>query len=172
MLCRRCLLELLATRRGSGRHTVPSARMTRSWSGDLAGARKVSLELLSPARGATDARGPTRRTELFRAFMKTGANGARLQLKLRALVSGDDGMSIPPPSAARHRPAVARAGARDRRPRPVDCYLETADQANVGFYERHGFVVENSSLQLVPDGPAHVAMRRRSRQMTRSDRRQ
>ena len=28
----------------------------------------------------------------------------------------------------------------------VDCYLETADRANVDFYERHGFVVETSSL--------------------------
>jgi hypothetical protein len=45
----------------------------------------------------------------------------------------------------------------------VDCYLETADRANIDFYKRRGFVVETSSLQLVPDGPAHVAMRRRSR---------
>jgi hypothetical protein len=52
----------------------------------------------------------------------------------------------------------------------VDRYLETADRANVDFYKRHGFVVETSSLQLVPDGPAHVAMRRRSRPMTKSDR--
>ena len=52
----------------------------------------------------------------------------------------------------------------------VDCYLETADRANVDFYKRHGFDVENSSLQLVPDGPAQVAMRRRSRLITKSDR--
>jgi predicted GNAT family N-acyltransferase len=52
----------------------------------------------------------------------------------------------------------------------VDCYLETADRANVDFYERHGFVVETSSLQVVPDGPPHVAMRRRSLLMTKSDR--
>ena len=52
----------------------------------------------------------------------------------------------------------------------VDCYLETVDRANIDFYKRHGFVVETSSLQLVPDGPAHVAMRRRSRLTTESDR--
>jgi hypothetical protein len=54
----------------------------------------------------------------------------------------------------------------------VDCYLETADRANVDFYERHGFVVEDSSLRMVPDGPAHVAMRRRSRLMRESDRKE
>jgi hypothetical protein len=43
----------------------------------------------------------------------------------------------------------------------VDCYLETADPRNVEFYARHGFVVENAALQLVPKGPAHVSMRRR-----------
>jgi predicted GNAT family N-acyltransferase len=43
----------------------------------------------------------------------------------------------------------------------VDCYLETADPANVEYYARHGFVVENRSLELVPDGPAHISMRRR-----------
>jgi catechol 2,3-dioxygenase-like lactoylglutathione lyase family enzyme len=34
----------------------------------------------------------------------------------------------------------------------------------VDFYKRHGFVVETSSLQLVPDGSAHVAMRRSRRE--------
>jgi hypothetical protein len=52
----------------------------------------------------------------------------------------------------------------------VDRYLETADRANVDFYKRHGFVVETSSVQRVPDGRARVAMRRRSRPMTKSDR--
>jgi ribosomal protein S18 acetylase RimI-like enzyme len=43
----------------------------------------------------------------------------------------------------------------------VDCYLETADPRNVGYYARHGSVVENEALQLVPNGPAQIAMRRR-----------
>ena len=43
----------------------------------------------------------------------------------------------------------------------VDCYLETAEPRNAEYYARHGFVVENPALQVVSDGPAHIAMRRR-----------
>jgi len=43
----------------------------------------------------------------------------------------------------------------------VDCYLETAKAENAQYYARHGFVVENSAMQVVPNGPAHIAMRRR-----------
>jgi ribosomal protein S18 acetylase RimI-like enzyme len=107
----------------------------------------------------------------FRAFMKTGANGARLHptyphwfletmgVDPAAQRKGLGGQLLEP---------VLEIADRDR----VDCYLETADRANVDFYKRHGFVVENSSLQLVPDGPAHVAMRRRSRQITKSNRKE
>jgi len=38
------------------------------------------------------------------------------------------------------------------------------------YYARHGFVVENPAMQVVPNGPTHVAMRRRSRQIGKSDR--
>ena len=43
-----------------------------------------------------------------------------------------------------------------------DCYLETSEHANVPFYERFGFTVTAPDLRLVPNGPSHVAMRRRS----------
>jgi GNAT superfamily N-acetyltransferase len=105
----------------------------------------------------------------FRAFMKTGANGARLHPTYPHWFLETMGVD----------PAAQRNGIGGQLLEPVfqiadrgqvDCCLETADRANVDFYERHGFVVENSSLQLVPDGPAHVAMRRRQRQITKSDR--
>jgi GNAT superfamily N-acetyltransferase len=105
----------------------------------------------------------------FRAFMKTGANGARLHPAYPHWYLEAMGVD----------PAAQRKGIGGRLLEPVleiadrarvDCYLETADRANVDFYKRHGFVVETSSLQLVPDGPAHVAMRRRSRLITKSDR--
>jgi ribosomal protein S18 acetylase RimI-like enzyme len=96
----------------------------------------------------------------FRAFMKTGANGARLHPAYPHWYLETMGVD----------PAAQRTGLGGRLLEPVleiadrdrvDCYLETADQANVDYYARHGFVVENRSLQVVPDGPAHVAMRRR-----------
>jgi ribosomal protein S18 acetylase RimI-like enzyme len=105
----------------------------------------------------------------FRAFMKTGANGARLHPAYPHWYLETMGVD---PDAQRKGigrqllEPVHEIADRDG----VDCYLETADRANVNFYERHGFVVENSSLQLVPDGPAHVALRRRPRQITKSDR--
>ena len=52
-------------------------------------------------------------------------------------------------------PVLARA---DREGLP--CYLETARQENVGFYERLGFRVEHEALPLVPGGPTHWALRR------------
>jgi predicted N-acetyltransferase YhbS len=39
-------------------------------------------------------------------------------------------------------------------------HLETADRANVADYERFGFSVMDDTLELVPGGPTHVAMRR------------
>jgi ribosomal protein S18 acetylase RimI-like enzyme len=97
----------------------------------------------------------------FRAFMKTGANGARLHPADRHWYLETMGVD---PALQRHglggrllEPVLAIAD-RDQ----VDCYLETADPSNAEYYARHGFVVENPALQLVPDGPAHVAMRRRS----------
>lgn len=42
------------------------------------------------------------------------------------------------------------------------CYLETADPANVAFYERLGFKLVRKH-QLLPDGPAHYAMERNFR---------
>ena len=104
----------------------------------------------------------------FRAFMKTGANGARLHPTYPHWYLETMGVD----------PAAQRKGIGGQLLEPVleiadsdgvDCYLETADPANVDFYERHGFVVETSSLQVVPDGPAHVAMRRPSRRGSKSD---
>jgi predicted GNAT family N-acyltransferase len=43
----------------------------------------------------------------------------------------------------------------------VDCYLETARPVNADYYSRHGFTLENPALEVVPDGPPHIAMRRR-----------
>lgn len=42
----------------------------------------------------------------------------------------------------------------------IPVYLETADRANVAYYERFGFTVTDQALELVPGGPTHVAMRR------------
>ncbi len=39
-------------------------------------------------------------------------------------------------------------------------HLETANRANVAYYERFGFTVLDDTLELVPGGPTHVAMRR------------
>jgi ribosomal protein S18 acetylase RimI-like enzyme len=52
-------------------------------------------------------------------------------------------------------PVLARAD-RDR----VACRLETADPANVAYYERFGFEVADPALALVPGGPTHVSMHR------------
>lgn len=53
------------------------------------------------------------------------------------------------------RPVVARADEQG-----VACFLETSDRANVAYYEQFGFSVVDDRLQLIPDGPAHVSMRR------------
>lgn len=39
-------------------------------------------------------------------------------------------------------------------------YLETADRADIAYYQRFGFIVIDDALELVPGGPSHVAMRR------------
>src|SRR4029453_15301150 len=95
----------------------------------------------------------------FRAFMQTGANGARLHPPDPHWYLETMGVD----------PTVQRQGSAGRLVRPVleiadrdrvDCYLETAEPRNADYYARHGFVVENPALQRVPDGPAHIAMRR------------
>ena len=40
------------------------------------------------------------------------------------------------------------------------CYLTTARQENLGFYERFGFAVADGALPLVPGAPTHWGMRR------------
>lgn len=96
----------------------------------------------------------------FRRFMQTGANGARLHPDDPHWFLESMGVD----------PAVQRQGVGGRLLEPVlkiadrdriDCYLETADPRNAAYYARHGFEVENDALQLVADGPPHVAMRRR-----------
>jgi ribosomal protein S18 acetylase RimI-like enzyme len=52
------------------------------------------------------------------------------------------------------QPVLARA---DRE--GLLCYLETADPANLGFYERFGFEFDRRH-QLIPDGPPHYSMLR------------
>jgi ribosomal protein S18 acetylase RimI-like enzyme len=44
----------------------------------------------------------------------------------------------------------------------VPCHLETADPANLGFYERLGFELDRRH-QLIPNGPPHYSMRRQPR---------
>jgi len=52
-------------------------------------------------------------------------------------------------------PILERAD-RDR----ISCYLETADPANVDFYQRFGFQVVDPALDVIPGGPTLVTMRR------------
>ena len=96
----------------------------------------------------------------FRAFMKTGANGARLHPGYPHWYLETMGVD----------PSVQRKGLGGRLLEPVlqiadrdrvDCYLETARPENAEYYARHGFAVESDALQMVPDGPPFVAMRRR-----------
>jgi ribosomal protein S18 acetylase RimI-like enzyme len=95
----------------------------------------------------------------FRRFMQTGANGARLHPDDQHWYLEAMGVD----------PALQRQGVGRRLLEPVleiadrdriDCYLETADPRNAAYYARHGFEVQNEALQLVPDGPPAVAMRR------------
>jgi GNAT superfamily N-acetyltransferase len=98
----------------------------------------------------------------FRAFMQTGANGARLHPTYPHWYLETMGVE----------PSVQRRGLGGRLLEPVlevadrdqvDCYLETARPENADYYARHGFIIENRALQVVPNGPAHIAMRRRPR---------
>ena len=92
--------------------------------------------------------------------MRTGASGARLHPDDRHWYLVSMGVD----------PALQRQGVGGRLLEPVlemadrdriDCYLETADPRNAAYYARHAFQVESDALQVVPDGPPHVAMRRR-----------
>ena len=100
----------------------------------------------------------------FRRFMQTGANGARFHPEYPHWYLESMGVD----------PALQRQGVGGRLLEPVleivdrdriDCYLETADPRNAAYYARHGFEVENDALQLIPDGPPFVAMRRRARRV-------
>jgi ribosomal protein S18 acetylase RimI-like enzyme len=97
----------------------------------------------------------------FWAFMQTGTNGARLHPPDRHWYLETMGVD----------PNVQRQGLGGRLLKPVleiadrdqvDCYLETAEPRNADYYARHGFVVENPALQIVPNGPPHIAMRRKA----------
>jgi GNAT superfamily N-acetyltransferase len=105
----------------------------------------------------------------FRAFMKTGSNGARLHPSYSHWYLETMGVD----------PSVQRRGLGGRLLEPVleiadrdgvDCYLETANPENAEYYARHGFIVVDPALQLVPDGPTHIAMRRRPVARPRADR--
>jgi GNAT superfamily N-acetyltransferase len=96
----------------------------------------------------------------FPTFIRTGMSAARLHPSGRHWYLETMGVT---PFAQRQGigsrliAPVLELADRDR----VDCYLETADPANVPFYERHGFEVVDQAVRLLPEGPAHVAMRRR-----------
>ena len=53
------------------------------------------------------------------------------------------------------RPMLERADSEG-----IECYLETSNPANIDYYARFGFHVL-SEVSLIPNGPPHVAMRRR-----------
>jgi ribosomal protein S18 acetylase RimI-like enzyme len=98
---------------------------------------------------------PTR----FRTFMRYGANAERAHPTDRHWYLVVAGV----------RPEAQRQGFGSRLMRDeleaadsegVPVYLETADPANVAYYERFGFTVIEDALELVPGGPTHVAMRR------------
>jgi GNAT superfamily N-acetyltransferase len=100
----------------------------------------------------------------FRAFMQTGANSARLHPADPHWYLETMGVD----------PNIQRRGLGGRLLKPVlemadrdqvACYLETADPRNADYYARHGFVVESPALRVVPNGPAHIAMRRRPRRV-------
>src|SRR5262245_2449128 len=55
-------------------------------------------------------------------------------------------------------PILERAD-RDR----VPCHLETADPANIDFYQRFGFEVTNHALEVIPGGPTLTTMWRPTR---------
>lgn len=96
----------------------------------------------------------------FLTFARTGANTARLHpsyphwyLEVMGVIPMAQGVGI----GGRLLEPVLAIADRDR----IDCYLETSDGDNVGFYERHGFAVTDPALELVPGGPTHWGMRRR-----------
>lgn len=98
----------------------------------------------------------------FPTFMRTGINASRLHpsdphwyLEVMGVTPAAQGRGL----GGRMLEPVLEIADREG----SDCYLETANADNVGFYKRHGFDVENDALPLVPRGPTHVAMRRRGK---------
>ena len=97
----------------------------------------------------------------FSRFMRYGANAERVhptEDHWYLVVAG-----VRPEAQGRGLGALLmRRGldAADSTGTPV--YLETADRANVAYYEQFGFAVIEDALELVPGGPAHVSMWRPS----------
>jgi ribosomal protein S18 acetylase RimI-like enzyme len=95
----------------------------------------------------------------FRMFMRYGSNAERAHRSGRhryLVVAGvRPGWQRQGLGSQLMRHELERA---DDERTPV--YLETADRANVAYYERFGFTVIDGALELVPGGPTHVAMRR------------
>jgi GNAT superfamily N-acetyltransferase len=93
----------------------------------------------------------------FPAFMRLGSNAARahpVEPHRYLVVLGVH----PDHQGQGHGSRLVAAGLRDADRAGTACYLETSDPANVAFYQRFGFTVVNDTLQLVPDGPPHIAM--------------
>ncbi|MGH2561910.1 MAG: GNAT family N-acetyltransferase [Thermomicrobiales bacterium] len=95
----------------------------------------------------------------FMPFARYGANAARFHptdkhwyLVVLGVKPEAQGLGI---GTRLLQPILARAD-QERLP----CYLETAREENVAFYQRRSFRVEHEALPLVPDGPTHWAMRR------------
>lgn len=151
---------------GVARDAVPFGAVDGAWSGSRMMAVAVWLPPgrfpWSPARKARATpsflplawHAPTR----ARAFFAVGANAERAfpdgahwyleVLGVRAEVQGQGfGRRLLEAGLARVD-ATGLAG-----------HLETADRANVAFYERFGLAFEGE-LQLIPDGPPHWTMRR------------
>lgn len=95
----------------------------------------------------------------FRLFMRYGANAERVHPVERHWYLVVAGVR---PEAQRKGlgSLLIHRGLDDADRDRVPIYLETADRANIRFYERFGFTVINDALELVPGGPTHVAMRR------------
>jgi ribosomal protein S18 acetylase RimI-like enzyme len=93
----------------------------------------------------------------FRRFAALGANverahppGAHWYLEALGVQPGGQGAGV---GSALARAGLARADAQG-----TPCYVETADGANVRFYQRLGFELVDDALPLVPNGPTYWAL--------------